>query len=228
MNKRSFTIVLVTLVISSTAWADLPTSKNQQNRTNQMGTQYGNQGQNYGGQYGGQQYPYNYGQGQGAGAGYYNQNMYAQPSAAAATRANSVQRVGESAGDLLWLFTGSDSSIKDQVKNGFHSNSDTSFGGRLFSFFLGAVYKRFGVPLENKLGALEGSFMSKVTGTSTANAQYPYNQAGANYCYGCTQQNPTNPYMRNTQAVDPRLFNQQGTTGAMPTNTPANSVGGIR
>ncbi len=224
--KRSYLYIAAGLVlISQVAFADLPTKGNQMNR-NPYGAQYqynqANQGQTYaGGQY---QYPYTYNQGQGAGANYYNPYQYQNQQQAA--RYNTVQNVGSSAGDLLWLFTGSDASIKDQVKGGFQSNSDTSFGGRLFGLFLGAVYKRFGIPLENKLGALENSFIGKISGTANANYQYPYNQQGANYCYQCTQQNATNPYARNQQAIGQQVFQRPGTTGAMPAST--NSVGGIR
>lgn len=218
MKKRALLSFTLGLVLASNSFAGLPTPSTQNRTTMTTGNNgYGN---------------VPYGQGQGNGASYYpnnyqpGYNQYQQPPQNRQT-GGSVQKINQTVqtgGDLLWLFTGSEGSVREQMKNGFHSSGDSTFGGRLLNLFLGMMYGKFLAPVSDRLGSVGDKFLQPGSGTSITKSGNPYQGQGANYCYQCAMQNQTNPYARNPQAVPPQIFN----SGSSSAGSGGASAGGIR
>lgn len=229
MNKLLKIVLVGIAVLPRMALADLPGGTNTQ--AQQQAVYPYNQ------QYGTQQYPYGnqgympYGQGYGNGASYYNQSYYNQNQSlqyqqylANAQANQTMQNVGTTSSDLLWLFTGSEGTLSQQMRSGFKSTGQTNFFGRFFSVMTNQLYRRLGPKVDRALGGLENRASYAAGGALNS----LYNQGGAQgYCYDCALQNSTNPYYRSQQAINPALFggNTTGTT-TTPQSTISNQGGG--
>lgn len=115
---------------------------------------------------------------------------------------NSAQRMYNNIStgkDLLWMFT----------------SDQSTFGKRLFFVFSQVLDRRFLAPIENRIGNLEANRQQGVARTSQPAQQ----GQGVQYCYDCVQQNNTNPYARNPNAVNPAIFNANG-----PSNSNAGGI----
>ncbi len=182
------------MLTASAVYAELPTpstyKKSFQAGQQLQGGAYGGYGQGGYGQGSNQfGYPAQYGSN---GYGYSQQ----QAQQANAAKLQKTYNTIMTAKDLLWVFTGNES----------------TFGKRLFFMFSGALDRQFVQPIERQIGNLEyGRQQGGVP--QTARYQNPYAQApGAGACLDCIQQNPTNPYQQNPQAIDQSIF--QGGGGA--------------
>jgi|JI10StandDraft_1071094.scaffolds.fasta_scaffold225128_3 hypothetical protein len=186
MKKTLFyTLALSLIATSFPVYAELPNPATT--RTNQFGNgaaSYNNNGFNQGG-YNQFNYPSQYGSGGGNAAQYGNGGQVQK-----------VYNTAMTAKDILWVFTGNES----------------SFGKRLFYVFSGALERRYLAPIENKIGNLEYNRQTGAVPTQTA--QNPYMNQGAQYCYECAQQNNTNPYAQNQNAINPAIFNNSSSTSA--------------
>lgn len=161
-------LIIALITMSFTAHAELPTPSTYK-KTFQVQQQYPNGYNQFG--YPQQQY----------GAYGYGQPTQSDNYAKLQSTYNKIM-IGK---DLLWVFTGNES----------------TFGKRLFYMFSGVLDRKFVQPIENKLGSLE---YGRQMGAQAA-YQNPYAQQGA-ACYDCIQQNATNPYQQNPQAIDKAIF----------------------
>jgi hypothetical protein len=207
MKKMPFKLLAIALLtMSFSAHAELPNINNTQ--VNNPYNQY-NQYNGYNNGYNQFNYPVNYGSGAYGGygsSGYgmtaaQQQQMLSQQQMASGQKAQKAYNTYMTGKDLLWVFTG----------------DEGSFGKRLFFMFSGVLDRKFVQPVENTIGSLEQNRQLGVTPVAT---QTPYMNQGLQYCYDCTQQNSTNPYATNQNALNPALFG--GNT------TSSGSTGGIR
>lgn len=189
MKKRHHLILAAALMLmSQAAMADLPSATGS--ATQQQPVQP-------------------YGQGQGYGSNYDNQQYYPPVQ-------NATIQTPQKSSDLLWLFTGSDSSLTDQVHNGFRSNSQTTFWNRIWSIAKGAAYRKFVTPIEYRLGAMENQVANIGTNVLQGNSN-----SATQYCYECMHPS-TNPYATNPNSMAP-IFGGSSTSA-----TPSTSSGQIQ
>lgn len=175
MNKTLiYTLASFLILTSFTAYAELP---NPSTRIGQANNQGYNQGYN---QF---NYPAQYGSGGGNAAQYGNGGQ-----------AQKVYNTAMTAKDILWVFTGNES----------------TFGKRLFYVFSEGLSNRYLAPVQNKIGNLEYNRQNGVMPTQTG--QSPYVNQGAQACYDCAQKNNPNPYAQNQNAINPAIFNSSSTS----------------
>lgn len=204
----TFVAMMGAATLSSLAFADLPTGTRTQTAPFVQ--------QPY-------QQPYQqsyqpYMQGAGNGASYYNPSYYQQNQSlqyqqylANAQRNQQLQNTTSTGGDLLWLFTGSQGTLSEQMKSGFKSSGQTSFFGRLFSVISSAAYRRVAPRINSILGGIDTR--ASMISQNASGLYNMYNQQGATgTCYNCALQNSTNPYYRNQNAIPTQIMSP--TTGA--------------
>jgi hypothetical protein len=179
MKKMLFyTLTLSLITAGFPAFAELPTPNTSTQNQFPGNANFNNNGFNQGYNQGYNQfnYPQQYGSN---GTGQYG---------ASGSPVQKVYNTAMTAKDILWVFTGNES----------------TFGKRLFYVFSGALDRSFVKPIENKIGNLEYNLQG---GLPVQTAQNPYVNQGVQNCYDCAQQNNTNPYAQNQNAINPAIFN---------------------
>lgn len=115
------------------------------------------------------------------------------------------QRQSPSGGNsfLLWLFTGSDLSTGETIKNGFRSTTSGNFGDRFKSVLGGALFQFLVKPIEAKLDYMATSVEAKATGLA-AGAASKFTPRSMQDCYECLHPS-ANPNAPNPHSVAPLL-----------------------